>query len=92
MEIDTHYLWEHAVVKKKNRPIFHFSSDQEGTAVDQNLLDALLLNTSRIGHGFALTRHPVAKLLSRKKGVAIEVCPISNQVTSLKMHVCLERR
>lgn len=58
-------------------------TDLHGTEVDQNLLDALLMNTSRIGHGFALPRHPVAKDLSRKRGVAVEVCPISNQVMKL---------
>lgn len=55
----------------------------QGTEVDQNLLDAFLFNTSRIGHGFALPRHPLAKQLSRSRGVALEVCPISNQVMKL---------
>lgn len=54
-----------------------------GLDVDENLIDAILLGTKRIGHGFALVKHP--KILSEVKArdIAIEICPVSNQVLKL---------
>ncbi|XP_054552552.1 adenosine deaminase 2 isoform X2 [Talpa occidentalis] len=58
-------------------------TDWQGTSIDRNLLDALILNSTRIGHGFALSKHPAVWAETWKKDIPIEVCPISNQVLKL---------
>ena len=54
-----------------------------GDKVDGNLFDAILLNSKRIGHGYSLARHPLLMEIFREKRIAVESCPISNEVLGL---------
>ncbi|KAH9483880.1 Adenosine deaminase 2-A [Psilocybe cubensis] len=71
--------------------IFHAGETTgDGTEADSNLYDAILLGTKRIGHGYSLHRHPKLVEECRQKGIAVEVCPISNEIlrltSSMPMH------
>jgi adenosine deaminase CECR1 len=64
--------------------LFHCGETLDtGSSTDQNLFDAILLNSKRIGHGYALPKHPEAMRLIKEKGIALEICPISNEVLGL---------
>lgn len=54
-----------------------------GTNIDENLLDAVMMHSKRIGHGFALNKHPSIAKLVKAMDICIEVNPISNQVLHL---------
>lgn len=62
----------------------------DGDETDQNLFDAILLGTRRIGHGFSLFKHPLLLEMVKTKKILIESCPISNEVlrlaSSIKAH------
>ena len=60
-------------------PLYLHSGETNWTE-NENLLDAVLLGARRIGHGIALFKHPLLLQIARERGIAIEVCPISNQV------------
>lgn len=64
--------------------LFHCGETlQVGDKVDGNLLDAILLDSKRIGHGYALAAHPVLMRIFKEKNMAIESCPISNEILGL---------
>ncbi|XP_030387043.1 adenosine deaminase 2 [Scaptodrosophila lebanonensis] len=74
------------LVKMPTRVKFYFHAGQtnwSGSEVDANLVDAVLLGTKRIGHGYAVTKHPLIMALAKYLDICIEVCPISNQVLQL---------
>ncbi|GAB1210728.1 hypothetical protein APSETT445_009525 [Aspergillus pseudonomiae] len=55
----------------------------DGDATDQNLFDAILLGSRRIGHGFSLYKHPLLIDMIKQHQILIECCPISNKVLNL---------
>ncbi|KAJ4421365.1 hypothetical protein N0V85_000238 [Neurospora sp. IMI 360204] len=64
--------------------LFHCGETLDvGTETDGNLVDALLLGSKRIGHGFALAWHPYVMQQMKKQNVCVEVCPISNEILGL---------
>ncbi|XP_055626859.1 adenosine deaminase 2-like [Toxorhynchites rutilus septentrionalis] len=54
-----------------------------GMKSDANMIDAILLGTKRIGHGFPLIKHPLLLEVIKRKQICVEVNPISNQVLKL---------
>ncbi|GBE89111.1 Adenosine deaminase CECR1-A [Sparassis crispa] len=71
--------------------IFHAGETLgDGTPADMNLYDAILLGTKRIGHGFSLAKHPKLIEICKEKDIAVEMCPISNEIlrltSSMPMH------
>lgn len=68
--------------------LFHCGETLEvGGKVDGNLYDAILLGSKRIGHGYALARHPLLMEKFREKNIAIESCPISNEILGLTPNI-----
>jgi adenosine deaminase CECR1 len=60
-------------------PLYLHSGESNWTE-NENVLDAVLLDARRIGHGITLFKHPLLMQIVKERGIAIEVCPISNQV------------
>ncbi|XP_055629266.1 adenosine deaminase AGSA-like [Toxorhynchites rutilus septentrionalis] len=62
---------------------FHAGETNWWGKTDENLVDAILLGTKRIGHGFAAIKHPRVLEEIKKRNICIELNPLSNQVLKL---------
>ncbi|KAL4737765.1 hypothetical protein BDV11DRAFT_191044 [Aspergillus similis] len=61
----------------------------DGDDTDSNLVDAILLNSRRIGHAFSLYKHPLLIDLVKDKKILIEMCPISHEVLRLTSNILM---
>lgn len=79
----TSYLKEIYAAKRKdpdqNFPCY-FHCGESPSRLNQNLFDAIILGTKRIGHGFNILLHPQLQEIVKKEKICIECCPISNYV------------
>lgn len=69
---------------------FYFHDGETDWADNEDVVDAMLLGARRIGHGFNLVAYPAVESRLRRLGIALEVCPISNQmlryVRDMRLH------
>ncbi|XP_026490761.2 adenosine deaminase 2-like [Vanessa tameamea] len=75
-----------ALTEAKDDINFYFHGGETnwfGSSTDENLADAILLGSKRIGHGYALIKHPSLLAAVKAKDIALEVNVISNVVLSL---------
>lgn len=54
-----------------------------GMSSDEDLVDAIVLGTRRIGHAYALLKHPAILEEVKNRGIAVEVNVVSNAVLKL---------
>ncbi|RAL12686.1 adenosine deaminase family protein [Aspergillus homomorphus CBS 101889] len=84
-------IWFREQAERLNLTIpFFFHAGEtlgDGNSTDYNLVDAILFNTRRIGHGFSLYKHPQLIDEVITKSIMVEVCPISNEVLRLATDV-----
>ncbi|HNP47571.1 MAG TPA: hypothetical protein PKL85_01990 [Bacteroidia bacterium] len=59
---------------------YYFHAGESNRTNNTNIVDAVILKSQRIGHGLAIEKHPYLMDLVKEKKIAIEVCPVSNQV------------
>jgi len=60
-------------------PLYLHDGESNWSSVD-NLYDAVLLGTKRIGHGFNLYRFPTLLEKVKAKDICMEISPLSNQI------------
>ncbi|PYH44061.1 Metallo-dependent hydrolase [Aspergillus saccharolyticus JOP 1030-1] len=86
-----HCEWFQEECTQRNLQIpFFFHAGEclgDGDATDGNLVDAILLQSRRIGHAFSLYKHPLLIEMVKERRILIEMCPISHEILRLTANI-----
>jgi hypothetical protein len=69
----------HAVETNWPRDMVPAQFGDDGPTAD-NVYDSIVFGTRRIGHGLGVIKHPGVYGMIKRRGIAIEACPSSNQI------------
>ena len=58
----------------------NMDKNNDETSALNNIYDAIIFKSHRIGHGLGIFKHPNLYQFLKKRNIAIEVCPASNQI------------
>ena len=79
--------WFHEECAKQSidNPFFFHAGEctGDGTVADNNLYDAVLLSSRRIGHAHFLIKHPILMDMVKRQNILVESYPIFNQILRL---------
>ena len=80
---------KHCMQEGVDIPFFFHAGEclGDGDETDNNLFDAILLGTRRIGHGYSLYKHPLLIDMIKEKKILVESCPISNEILRLSSSI-----
>ena len=89
-------LYDDATKRKKMDLFLHtaetsFPGDQkmsryanDPVSALKNSYDAIMLGAKRVGHGLGFIKHPYLMKVLKDKKIAVETCPVSNQLLGLQ--------
>lgn len=72
---------------KDNSVPFLLHAGETNYRKNDNLYDAILLGTKRIGHGFDIMRHPLLEKMCIDKEICLECCPLSNMILGYQLDI-----
>ena len=73
-------FYQHTAETNWAEDVIASKKEADPVATAQNAYEAILLGSKRVGHGLGYIKHPYLLRKLKENDVAVEICPVSNQI------------